>query len=302
MTLLMVVWYGACVATGFFLLQSATPWGIGIRHDSLSYLTAAQSLGRAQCLCRLGGGLELKPLVHFGPLYPALLWAVAQLTGGVLDAARWIAALLYGANLALWGGLVHLHTRRWWAGAIVSLVLAVSVVTLQVHDAAMSEPLFLALLALALIALTDYLAGGRRRSLWLAAAAVAGAVLTRYAAGSLIALGALAVLILRGGSRRERLRDAAGFAVASVLPVVLWSVRNLAAAGSATNRTLRWHPITLDDLRGFLQVVTFWFTSATASHWIERCLGCPGGWDSSCGGRGRRPPGGATRRRCSDCS
>lgn len=263
------LWYAAWVLVGFLVLQSATPWGIGIRHDSLSYLTAAESLARDGCLCRVGSGLELKPLVHFGPLYPMLLWATAPLAGGVLEAAHWIAAVLLGANLALWGGMVHLHTRRWWAGAIVTLILALSAVMLQVHDAAMSEPLFLALLALALMALTDYLAGGRRCSLWLAAAAVAAAVLTRYAAGSLLALAALAILLLRQGPWRERLKDAARFGIAAAVPILLWAARNLVVAGTATNRTLRWHPIDIDDVRAFLQVVTAWFTAARTSHWVE---------------------------------
>jgi 4-amino-4-deoxy-L-arabinose transferase-like glycosyltransferase len=263
------LWYAACVVVGVLIVQSATPWGIGIRHDSLSYLTAAQSLGRAGCLCRVGGGLELKPLVHFGPLYPTLLWAVGLAAGDILVAARWIAAVLYGLNLALWGGLVHLHARRWWAGALVSVILAVSAVMLQVHDAAMSEPLFLALLALALMALTDFLAGGRRRGLWFAAAAVAAAVLTRYAAAALIGLGALAIVVLRRGPWRARLKDAAAFVVVAALPLVLWSIRNLVSSGSATNRMLGWHPIDIDDLRGLLQIVTAWFTSASFSHWIE---------------------------------
>ena len=271
-TLPTALWYGVCVLAGIVLVQSATPWGIGIRHDSLFYLTSAQSLASSGCLCRIGSGWELKPLVHFGPLYPTLLWLVTLVSGNLLLSARWIASILYGVNLALWGGLVHVHTGRFWAGAIVSGILAVSVVMLQVHDAAMSEPLFLAILALALFALTDYLTIGRRRSLWLAAAAVAAAVLTRYAAGSLVALGILAIVLLRPAPWKARLGDALRFGAAAAAPVIVWLVRNAAVAGTATNRTLRWHPVALDDLRTFLGVVTAWYTAGTASHWLEGAL------------------------------
>lgn len=270
--LLIVLWYSGWVLAGIVIIQSATPWGIGIRHDSLSYLTAAQSLSTDGCLCRIGSGQELKPLVHFGPLYPTLLWVVMSVAGDVLVAARWIASVLYGVNLALWGGLVHVHTRLFWAGALVSAVLAVSVVMLQVHDAAMSEPLFLAILAMALLALTDYLATGRRRSLWLAAAAAAAAVLTRYAAGVLIALGVAAILLVRMAPWKDRVRDALRFGLGAAVPIALWLVRNSVVAGSATNRTLRWHPVTIDDLRSFLLVVTAWFTAATYSHWVEGAI------------------------------
>ncbi len=269
---LFVLWYGGWVLAGIVILRSATPWGIGIRHDSLSYLTAAQSLSKAGCLCRVGSGLELKPLVHFGPVYPILLWAVTALTGDLLVSARWIASVLYGFNLAAWGVLVHVHTRRFWAGAIVSALLAVSLVLLQVHDAAMSEPLFLAILALALLAMTAYLTEGKRSALWLAAVAVAAAVLTRYAGGSLIVLGLAAVLFLRQAPWRDRWGDAARFGLGAVVPVALWLGRNAVVAGSATNRTLRWHPITIDDVRAFLRVVTAWFTGGQYSHWVEGAI------------------------------
>jgi hypothetical protein len=41
---------------------------------------------------------------------------------------------------------------------------------------------------------------------------------------------------------------------------------------SATNRLLRWHLITLDDVRTFLRVVTAWFTAGQYSHWVEGAI------------------------------
>jgi hypothetical protein len=133
----------------------------------------------------------------------------------------------------------------------------------------MSEPLFLAILASVLLALTDFLASGRRRSLWFAAAGTAAAVLTRYAAGWLVILGVAAILLVRTASWKERVGDALRFGLGASVPVALWLVRNVVLAGSATNRILRWHPITIDDLRSFLQIVTAWFTAARYSHWLE---------------------------------
>ena len=268
-TLLLALWYGGLVLGGTAVILSASPWGVGVRHDSLSYLTAAQSLSRGECLCWLGSGEQPKPLVHFGPLYPTLLALVTLLTPGVQEAARWTAAFLYGTNLAVWGGLVHLVTRRFWAGAVVSATLSVSPVLLEVHDAAMSEPLFLPLLALALLALTAYVIHGRRRDLWLAAAVVSLALLTRYAAAPLLLLGVGAVAFLGAAPLRQRLWDSARFGFAASAPVAIWLTRNYLLAGTATNRTLRWHPITIDEARTFLQVVTAWFTPAKYSHWLE---------------------------------
>ena len=100
------------------------------------------------------------------------LWVVAavSLLGlSIREAARIVVAGLYGANVVFWGLAVHLLTRRFWAGVLVSAFLLASPVFLLVHDAAMSEPLFLLLALLALSALAAYLHGGRRGFLFLAA-------------------------------------------------------------------------------------------------------------------------------------
>jgi hypothetical protein len=110
---------------------------------------------------------------------------------------------------------------------------------------------------------------GRRRDLWLAAAVVSLALLTRYAAAPLLLLGVGAVAFLGAAALRQRLWDSARFGFAAFAPVAIWLTRNYLLAGTATNRTLRWHPITIDEARTFLQVVTAWFTPAKYSHWLE---------------------------------
>jgi len=266
------VWYASLLVAGTWLILRSSPWGIGVRVDSLSYLTAAQSLAQGHCLCWLGSGLELKPLVHFGPLYPSLVAAGTLLGMSILESARVLAAVLYGANLALSGLAVHVVTKNPWAGVGAAFVFGASPVIVEAHDSAMSEPLFLFFLMAGFLALAVYLDGRWPIVLGLAALACGLAVLTRYAGSSMLLAGVGALLLVNRGSWRIRIRDAMVFALAAFLPLSLWLLRNLAVSGTLTNRVLGYHPVTADDARAFLDIVTGWLTAARTSHWIEGLL------------------------------
>ncbi len=269
---LAAAWYASLWIAGTWLILRSSPWGIGIRVDSLSYLTAAQSLAQGHCLCWLGSGLELKPLVHFGPVYPSLVAAGTLLGLSILESARVLGAVLYGANLAISGLAVHVATRNVWAGIAAAFLFGASPVIVEAHDSAMSEPLFLLLLIGGFVALAVHLDGRRYRFLWLAALASSLALLTRYAGASMVLAGAGALMLVNRGPWRIRIRDAMVFALASFLPMSLWLLRNLSVSGTMTNRVFGYHPVTAEDARMFLDIVTGWFTAARTSHWIEAFL------------------------------
>jgi hypothetical protein len=262
------IWYASLFVLGTWLFLNVSPWGIGVRVDSLSYLTAAKSLAEGECLCWLGSGLQLKPLVHFAPAYPFLVAVVSKAAGDVVSAARVVSAVLYGANLVAYGVAVGLMTRRFWVGVLCSFLVGVSPVVVEAHDSAMSEPLFLLLLLAALTSLGAYL-GGNRRLLVVAIVFAALAVLTRYAGWIVVPVGVLGILTLSDEPRRRAIRDAAIFGLGVFLPVGLWLLRNLAVAGTATNRVYGRHFISADDVRRFLDVVTAWLTQTKPSHWLE---------------------------------
>ena len=266
------IWYASLLVAGTWLILRSSPWGIGVRVDSLSYLTAAKSLAQGRCLCWLGSGLELKPLVHFGPLYPVVVAGGTLLGWSILESARALAAVLYGANLALSGLAVHVVTKNPWAGMAAAFVFGASPMMVEAHDSAMSEPLFLLLLIAGFLALAVYLDGRRTVFLGLGALACGLAMLTRYAGSSMLLAGAGALLLVNPGSWRIRIRDAMGFALASLLPLSLWLLRNMSVSGTMTNRVLGYHPVTADDARAFLDIVAGWLTSARTSHWIEGLL------------------------------
>jgi hypothetical protein len=90
------------------------------------------------------------------------------------------------------------------------------------------------------------------------------AYLTRYAGLALLATFIVALMILHDTWRKRLI--SAGILTASVLPWVAgWAIRNETLGGSATNRTLVWHPIStsnfdtaLFNVSAFLMPVEVW--------------------------------------------
>jgi 4-amino-4-deoxy-L-arabinose transferase-like glycosyltransferase len=135
---------------------------------------------------------------------------------------------------------------------------------LQLHAAAMSEPLFIFLSLLSFWLFDLYfelppssIGRGIAGEWWwlVACGASAGmAYLTRYAGLALVATFIVAICILRT-TWRKRLTSI-GIFLTGFLPFALgWALRNRIVAENATNRAFAWHPITVENIK--LGVYTF---------------------------------------------
>jgi 4-amino-4-deoxy-L-arabinose transferase-like glycosyltransferase len=250
--------FGGFFLLGALLLGLQSPWGIGVYHDSVYYLTSAENLMAGNGLAWFGDGGELRTLTHFAPLYPLTLTPGVFLGMEAANAARLLAAMFYGANIALLGWIIYHLTRRLWLGALCAAMALLSSVILGVHLLAMSEPEFLLAAMACLAAIAHYLTTGERRSFYLAIALAALSYLTRYVGIVVLATGALSLLLLGARPLRKRLQDAFVFGLAAFLPMALWMARNYVHTGSLTNRTLRFHPPQLAKIKQFAATVVGW--------------------------------------------
>jgi hypothetical protein len=232
------------------ILWIATPWGIGLTPDSIDYINAARAL-------LAGSGLGA--MSHFPPLYPVTIASVARLGLEPAEAARWLQVLLFAVNILLVGVLAHRVSggAGWWA-CLAALLMAASPTIAGVHASALSEPLFLALVLTALIALGAYACEPRPGSLLIASAATAAAMLTRYAGIALVPVTVTAVLCLGRAEWRRRLLDAAALAVIAITPIGMWLLRNSLSGGAVGSRTLAFHPIGAQHVEESLSVMSLW--------------------------------------------
>jgi len=235
-------WLAAWMVTAagvLTLLSFTRGLGLGITPDSVSYLSAADSLVHGKGLLDFDNEI----FSAWPPLLPLLLAAARTVTGKA-DTVAWIAQIvLYGGTLAF---LVAWSIRRGsspWVSWPLAAALVLAYPPLRVASTLWSELLFSALSLLALERLVASRHRDSSRAFWIAVAASAAAALTRYIGVALILTGFVYLLVTWPGSRAVRLRRALLFTVIAAIPLGLWALRNLQLGEGLTGPR---HPALLD--------------------------------------------------------
>jgi len=171
------------------VIDLTAPPGPGLDPDALAYLGAGKSLATGHGLRIPSSGWEnpdtTAPLVHFPPAFPAAIAIGVKTGASPIGAARFVEAtaaavttiaMLLAANVA--GGIL--------ATIIAFGILASTPALLVVHSGMLSEPLFLAILALFTWLMSRERRGVDKQRTLLLGALAAAATLTRYAGVSLV--------------------------------------------------------------------------------------------------------------------
>jgi hypothetical protein len=171
------------------VIDLTQPPGPGLDPDAMAYLGSATSLANGHGLRVPSAGWESNdttaPLVHFPPGYPAAIAVGIKAGASPIGAARVVQAtaaaitsiaLLLAANVA--GGLL--------AMIVVLGILASTPALIIVHADVLSEPLFLALLAVFTWQMSRERRGVDTKRTLVLGAIAAAATLVRYAGVSLV--------------------------------------------------------------------------------------------------------------------
>jgi hypothetical protein len=208
----------ATLAVGLLTLNQAL---VGVFYDDGLYAGLAIALGSAHGYVHpnLPG---MPAAVHYPPLYPIVL---APLFGALSVQAAAIAGKVLNALLnAGAAGLIAWHAAKsqllgpsprtsiWVAGAVV-VAAAIAIPVLATQSVLFAEPLFGALLAVAVVA------ADRSTRPWLAGVAAALALLTR-SIGIAIVAGILCFLLLHRAPRRV----AIAVALPGVIAALVWGL------------------------------------------------------------------------------
>ena len=261
------------MVTGVLIVLRATPEGLALSDDSIAYIAGARSMLDGQGY-REAWLASNQPVTHFPPAFPFILTLPGLLGADPLNSARYINALLFGLNAGLLGVLAWRMTPSLTAGVVIAALFVLNSELLQVHTAAMSEPLFI-LLSLFAIWMFDLYFERHTHWLWLVFCGtfVGMAYLTRYAGLALIATFVMALIILRDNWRKRF--TSIGIFLAAVFPWVLgWAIRNRLVAENATNRVLAWHPITDENLQIGVRVFSELFIPVES--WRREAIKQPG--------------------------
>lgn len=231
---------------GMGLIFYATTLGPGIGGDATIYLTTARGLlqGRGLGWFEADGSYRLLP--YTPPFYPLVLSGMGLVMKDMVAGARWLNILLFGLTIFMLGGSFYRYTRHTWLAVLLSGALAASPVLIGVTVWAMSEPLFLLLGFVGLLAVLEYLDRPRPAMLGLAALFCGLAFLTRYFGVAYIITGGLALLLMGRGSDRRLfrldlrwrvLREVLIFGVLAVIPILIWLVIDFSTTGTVGSRS-----------------------------------------------------------------
>jgi hypothetical protein len=240
---------------GMIALDYATPWGIGITADSVTYFEVARNLLNLKGFTVAAG----TPLTHYPPMYPLLLAIVGSVGNNLLSAARWLEIALFGSNIFLIGLAVRYCTPNSLITPLFgSLMMASSLSMFAIHGMAWSEATFILFGFGGLFFLSLYIRGGGRTVFLVSSICVGFACMTRYAGVSLVFTGLLGILLLSKKDFVKRLIDIVVWGACSSFLTVLWVIRNRLATETMTNRQIVFHPIGTEHLQTAAGTMSQW--------------------------------------------
>ncbi len=243
---------------GIAISLFATRAGGYLSGDSANYIGAARNFLAGQGLTLPFRTATPIVLPHFPPFYALLLALPGALGVDLMEAARWVNALLFGGTIALVGLTLYRSTAgSAWAALLGAWLVLTSETTLSIHAMALSEASFIFLGNLGLALLAAYLETDRARYFVAAGVAVALAFFTRYAGGSLVLAAVLALALLRPALRPRNLAQAGAFGVLGSSLAALWMLQSAAAGNDNRLAGVSLYPLG-DRLVGGLRTVVSW--------------------------------------------
>ncbi len=220
----------ALAALGMVLaLLRNHPYGPGLHWDSVNYIGTADNLLAGEGWTQFNRA----PYVRFAPLYPALLAVLGLLSGfDPRSLAGPLNALLFGLTVFTFGHWLRQRIQSRWLALWGCLALACSLPLTVISSTAMSEPVFIFLITLALFSMDCFRRGDQRAALIWAALFTAFGLLARYAGIALFMTLLLFLLLLPGLRLREKIKHSAVFLLIAGLPIGLWLLYNVLRVGS----------------------------------------------------------------------
>jgi hypothetical protein len=227
---------------GTLILWIATSrFGIGIGNDSVIYLAGARHWLEGLGISWISGGGEVKPMVHFPPLFSLLLAGLSLLSVDMLQGARIINVLAFGLNGALLGLCLWRLTRSGVLAVAGVVLFMVTPSIIAVHSYGMTDGPFLTLSLIALYLMGSYFEQGHAWLLVASAVAVGLAYLLRYVGVTLVLLLGLGLILQPTRTWGLRLKAASAFGAIAVLPIGGWFLRNLLLTGRLSDLQILFH-------------------------------------------------------------
>lgn len=214
-----------CLAGVVLVLYTTAiaPWAYS---DSAVYTNTALNIASGKGIVMQDSNNVYTLLPFHAPLYPLVLSLPIALGSEALEASRWLNAILYGLTIFLAYWATYRFTRSFWLAASAAGLCLFSLEPLRAYTGAMAEGLFLffSFLSLILVALAIRQTDRSTIPLFLAGTTAGLAILSRYTGLSVMAAGALSVLLLFRGNFKTKVRKMSVYAAPAIFLAALWFI------------------------------------------------------------------------------
>ena len=250
------------ILAALLLLLRQINYGIGLEPDSIGYLAAARNLAAGNGLVTASGW----PLAIWAPLFPVLAAVPGFLGLDALPAASLVNAAAIGALVFVAGWRLRRSCGATLPALWGTLAVMLSVPINQQGYQAVSEPVFLLFVMLALVQAERFLDDGRRAALLWAAAFTALACLTRYI-GIAIIITVVLLLLVNSDRITEKAKNIALYAAIPVVALAAWMVRNLLLTGFLTGNRPPAARTLVKNISATTEVLASWLLPGAWSDW-----------------------------------
>jgi hypothetical protein len=217
---------------GFVLIQIFSKHsGIGVSPDAVTYLSTARHLAEGKGFL----SFDNLPMVDFPIFYPLFLAAISFFTRlDPLVYGAWTNGILFAMLLYLSGGIMNgFYKSNGWYKRILICCILLSPAIQEVYSYLWSETIFLLLIFLFIICISNYLRHTNWKWLFISTVICAIACLTRYAGVFLVATGVCIIFFNDGISWRRRIIHCLLFGISSILLLLINIIRNFLLTGLA---------------------------------------------------------------------
>ncbi len=237
------------------VLVTTSLYGPGLSADSAAYLSAAENLSHGKGLITYGGG----QLVLWPPLFPSLLALGNYIGLPAIEAARWLNALSFGLIVFVFGMLLINAIDCFAVVLLATGAVLLSPVLVDISTMAWTEPLFILFVLLWIMQMSQYRRTRYAAPLILAGVFAALTCLTRYVGVTVVAAGAILLLLEPVKAIHKRLWRVAAYVVLSMLPFGLWLGRNLVVSSTLMGPRASGQATVVQNIVYTLQVISLWF-------------------------------------------
>lgn len=200
-----------------------------------------------------------KPIGYFPPLFSLSIATFSYLGMDPSDSVRYINIILYGLNILMVFYLIKLTPHNYYISPLVGTLFMLNPGMIALHSSTLSEPLFLFFGFAALYLLFKYQSSYNRLYLIISGCCFVLSTLTRYVGISFFLTGVASLLFFRKREVIQRLIDATILSIIYIIPLTVWSLRNIWLADTLTGRKISIHLIGLEPLMKYLEKFTKWF-------------------------------------------